>query len=81
MVYLLLVFFLYALLNLCEGIRFRGTGVKDSCEVPCRCWELNPGPLEKLPVLLSAEPPLQSSYYIVFNKQFRYTEPLKGRNY
>lgn len=36
-----------------------GTGVTDSCEWPCRCWELNP--LEDLPALLSAEPSLQSA--------------------
>jgi hypothetical protein len=27
--------------------------------MPCGCWELNPGPLEEQPVLLSAEPSLQ----------------------
>jgi hypothetical protein len=24
-----------------------GTGVTDNCEPPCKCWELNPGPLEE----------------------------------
>ena len=38
---------------LCEGVRFFGTGVTDSCELPCGCWELNPGPLEELPSALS----------------------------
>ena len=27
--------------HLCEGPRSSGTGVTDSCELPCRCWELN----------------------------------------
>jgi hypothetical protein len=26
---------------------------------PCRCWELNPGPLEEQPMLLTVEPSLQ----------------------
>lgn len=33
--------------------------VTQGCELPCRCWELDPGPLEEQPVLLSAEPSLQ----------------------
>lgn len=36
-----------------------GTGVPDSCEKPCRCWESNPSPLEDHLVLLAAEPSLQ----------------------
>jgi hypothetical protein len=31
--------------------RSPGTGVIDSCEWPCGCWELNFGPLEEQPVL------------------------------
>jgi hypothetical protein len=31
----------------------------DGCEPPCGCWELNPGPLEEQPVLLTPEPSLQ----------------------
>ncbi|ERE77141.1 E3 ubiquitin-protein ligase [Cricetulus griseus] len=34
----------------CKGVRSPGTGVTDSCELPCGCWELNRGPLEELPV-------------------------------
>ena len=30
-----------------------GTQVKDSCEPLCGCWEVNPGPLEEHPVLLT----------------------------
>ncbi|ERE77129.1 putative protein RIC1 like protein [Cricetulus griseus] len=34
-------------------IRFPGTGITNSCELYCGCWELNPGPLEEQPVLLT----------------------------
>ena len=27
----------------CFACMCEGTGVTDSCELPCRCWELNPG--------------------------------------
>ena len=33
--------------------------ITDGCEPPCVCWELNSGPLEEQPVLLSSEPSLQ----------------------
>ena len=42
-----------------EGVRFPGTGVTDSCELSCGCWELNLGPLGKQPVLQTAEPSVQ----------------------
>ena len=38
-----------------------GTEVIDSCELPCRCWELNPGHLEEQLVLLTPEPCTQPS--------------------
>ena len=31
----------------CEGIKTPETEVTDSYEAPCRCWELNPGPLKE----------------------------------
>jgi len=41
----------------------------DGCEPPCGCWELNPGPLEEQPVLLtdkpSLQPPWHSSFWVV----------------
>ena len=43
----------------CEGIRSPGTGVTDSCELPCGCWELNLCPLGEQPALLTSEPSLQ----------------------
>jgi hypothetical protein len=42
-----------------EGVIFPGTGVIDSCEQPCGCWDLNLGPLEEQPVLLTAKSSLQ----------------------
>jgi hypothetical protein len=30
-----------------EGIKFPQTGVTDSCELLCGCWELNVGPLKE----------------------------------
>ena len=42
-----------------EGVGSRGTGVTDSCELPCGCWESIPGPLEEESVLLTTELSLQ----------------------
>jgi hypothetical protein len=42
--------------------------ITDGCEPPCGCWELNSGPLEEQPVLLSAEP---SPLVLIFNYQRR----------
>jgi hypothetical protein len=35
------------------------TGVADCCELPCGCWDLNPGLLGEQPVLVTTEPSLQ----------------------
>jgi hypothetical protein len=43
----------------CEGVGPSGTGVTDCRELPCRCWELNQGPLEEQPALLTAALSLQ----------------------
>jgi hypothetical protein len=40
-----------------EDVRFHS--IVDGCELLCSCWELNPGPLEEHPVLLTAELSLQ----------------------
>lgn len=43
-----------------EGdVIFPGTGGMNGCELPCRCWELNQGPLEEQKVLLTTKPSLQ----------------------
>jgi hypothetical protein len=33
--------------------------ITDNCESPCGCWELNWGPLEEQPVLLTTKTSLQ----------------------
>jgi hypothetical protein len=40
-----------------EGAWSSEAEVKYGCELPCGCWELNPGPLEEQPVLLTVESP------------------------
>lgn len=35
-----------------RGHQITGTGIADGCKVPRGCWELNPGPLQRQPVLL-----------------------------
>ena len=53
----------------------------DSCELPCGCWELNSGPLEKQPVFLSTEPSLQSpSLTFILKNNYTYTHQLKRAN-
>lgn len=40
---------------LCEGVRYSGTGVIVSCELPRGCWEMNLGLVEAQSVLLATE--------------------------
>ena len=42
-----------------KGVGSPGTRVTNSCELPCGCWELNPGPLQEQQVFLTTEPSLQ----------------------
>lgn len=44
-----------------EDISLLGPGAPDGCEPPCRCWEVNPGPPEEHPVLLTSKPSLPAS--------------------
>ena len=54
--YLIFIFHVFCLyVCLCEGVRSSGARVTDRCELSCGCWELNPGPLEEQPVLLTTE--------------------------
>lgn len=39
-----------------KGIRYPGTEVTDSCELPDGCWEVNLGPLPEQQLLLTAKP-------------------------
>jgi hypothetical protein len=47
-----------------EGTGSPGTGVADGCELPCGCWESNLSPLEEQAVLLTAEPCLQTPWFV-----------------
>jgi hypothetical protein len=38
--------------------------ITDGCKPPCGCWELNSGPLEEQPVLLSVAPSLQPKLFL-----------------
>jgi len=54
-----------------EMTRSPGTGVTDSCELPCGCWELNSGPLQEQLVFLTTEPSLQPKgdfFFLMLNK-------------
>ena len=53
---------------LCESVGSPGTGVTDSCELPCGYWELNLGPLEEQLEFLTAEPSLQPLGHCIFIK-------------
>jgi hypothetical protein len=41
--------------------------IKDGCELPHGCWDLNSGPLEGQLMLLTAEPSLQPPATHIFN--------------
>jgi hypothetical protein len=43
----------------CEGVRCPGTNTTDDCELLCGCWELDLGPLQDQPELLTTEPTFQ----------------------
>ena len=42
----------------------------DGYEPPCCCWELNSGPLEEQPVLLTSEPSLQPLHTISIESNY-----------
>lgn len=42
-----------------QGVGSPKFGVTDDCELPCGCWELNPGLVQEQYILLTAEPSLQ----------------------
>jgi hypothetical protein len=47
----------------------------DDCEPPCGCWELNSGPLEEQPVLLTTEPSRQPAMMVLKGREGRGTTP------
>jgi hypothetical protein len=58
----LLVYYVYSVLPTCmpEHQKVAPHLITDGCEPPCGYWELNSGPLEEQPMLLTAEPSLQA---------------------
>ena len=44
----------FACIYVCLRMLGPGTGVTNSCEMSCGCWELNPDPLVKQPVFLAS---------------------------
>ena len=57
-------------MSVCVCIRSSGTGVTDSCELPCGYWKLKLDPLEELPVLLTTEPSVQLCYLETLFRRF-----------
>lgn len=47
-----------------DSVRSPGTRVTNGCEMPCRCWEPNPGSLQDQQVLLNSEPSLQPQFHV-----------------
>lgn len=50
-----------------EGIGFRGTAVRDSCELPYRCWKWNLGPLQGLLTIEPSPQPPKSGFIFFFS--------------
>lgn len=48
-----------------------GIGIADDCELPCKYWELNLGPLRKQQNLLTPEPFLGPSSLSDSNRGFK----------
>lgn len=48
-----------------EGIEFSVTGVAGGCELPCRCWELNPSRLREQQEPLTAEASLWPQTFLL----------------
>lgn len=51
-----------------------GTIVRDGYKQPCAIWELNSGPLQEQPVLLTLKPSLQHVYTVLLGLFFYTTE-------
>ena len=47
------------------AIGFPGIGVRDGCEPPCTCWEVNPGSLQEQWVLLTRAISLDHKFYVL----------------
>jgi hypothetical protein len=70
MIYLFLCTLVFYL-HVCqyEEAGFPGTGLTDSCKLPCGCWELNLSPLKDQPMpILTMEPSRQTLGGVVLIK-------------
>ena len=47
-----------------DGAVSPGTGVTNGCELPRGFWEVNPGPLQEQPEILTAQPSLQPAVFL-----------------
>lgn len=52
-----------------EGIRSPGARVTDSSELPCGFWELNSGPLQEQPVLVTLSPLSRTKHLILTSRK------------
>ena len=70
----LFIYYVYNILSVCmsAGQKRAPDLITDGCEPPCRCWELNSGPLEEQAMLLTTEPSLQP-ISLKFYSQLHYT--------
>jgi hypothetical protein len=68
-IYIHIYIYIYTHIYVCVSSAYKGqkkmlvppeSRVTDSCELPFRCWELTPDHLKEQPILLTAEPSLQS---------------------
>lgn len=53
-----------------EGVRSPETGVTESCDLLCECWGVNPGSLERQPVISTTQPSLQPQKFPCCNWEF-----------
>ena len=55
------IYYVYHILSVCmpTGEKRAPDPIRDGCEPPCDCRELNSGPLEEQAMLLTTEPSLQ----------------------
>lgn len=51
-----------------EGVRSSGSGVRDGCEPPHECWEMNLGPSQKQKMLLTTEPSIAPVTLLLYTR-------------
>lgn len=62
-----------------DGFKYPEIGIKDVCDPPCRCWGLNPSPLQEHQMFLISMPSLQlqSQFFSLNRRSFRKAELLQ----